>query len=224
MSKLHPISDTMSIDISQLCKVPPLKRNADPTLSPLLSNVLLDELDKELERRGHKFCRYADDCNIYVKSRKAGERVKSSITGWLKRRLKLTVNEAKSAVDLMSRRKFLGYSMTGDKVPRLKPAKASVKRFKGKVKELFRKARGRNVESFILNDLNPLLRGWSEYFKLSRVRMIFEELDGWIRRKLRALIWRQWKKPKTRYRKLISLGLKDDQAWVSSLSVTKFRT
>jgi RNA-directed DNA polymerase len=185
-------------------------------LSPLLSNILLDELDKELEWRGHKFCRYADDCNIYVKSRKAGERVKSSITGWLKRRLKLTVNETKSAVDLMSRRKFLGYSMTSDKVPRLKPAKESIKRFKGKVRDLFRKARGRNVEEFILKDLNPLLRGWIDYFKLSRVKLIFEELDGWVRRKLRAVIWRQWKRPRTRYRKLLSLGLKEEQARASA--------
>jgi len=187
-------------------------------LSPLLSNVLLDELDKELERRGHKFCRYADDCNIYVKSPKAGERVKSSITGWLKRRLKLTVNEHKSAVDHMSKRKFLGYSMTADKEPRLKPAKASVKRFKEKVRVLFRKARGRNVEKFILNDLNPLVRGWIDYFKLSRVKLIFEELDGWIRRKLRALIWRHWKKPKTRYRKLLALGLKAEQAKASAMN------
>jgi RNA-directed DNA polymerase len=187
-------------------------------LSPLLSNVLLDELDKELERRGHKFCRYADDCNIYVKSRKAGERVKASITGWLERRLKLKVNEHKSAVDNMSRRKFLGYSMTADKVPKLKPAKVSVERFKGKVRELFCKARGRNVERFILNDLNPLVRGWGEYFKLSGVKLIFEELDGWIRRKLRSLIWRQWKKPRTRYHNLMALGLAEDTARKSAFN------
>ncbi len=108
--------------------------------------------------------------------------------------------------------------MTVDKVPKLKPAKTSVKRFKEKVRVLFRKARGRNVEKFILSDLNPLLRGWSEYFKLSRVKLIFEELDGWIRRKLRCLIWRQWKRPKTRYRRLLSLGLKEVTARASAFN------
>lgn len=181
-------------------------------LSPLLSNVLLDELDKELERRGHKFCRYADDCNVYVKSWKAGERVKASITQWLERRLKLKVNEAKSAVDHISRRKFLGYSMTADRKPKLRPAKVAVERFKGKVRINFRKARGRNIRKFIENDLNPLLRGWAEYFKLSHVKVIFEALDGWIRRKLRCLLWRQWKRPKTRLRKLRALGLNEQAA------------
>lgn len=187
-------------------------------LSPLLSNVLLDELDKELERRGHKFCRYADDCNVYVKSRKAGERVKTSITKWLERRLKLKVNEAKSAVDHISRRKFLGYSMTVDRKPKLKPAKVAVERFKGKVRNLFRKARGRNMKKFIEDDLNPLLRGWVEYFKLSHVKLIFEELDGWIRRKLRCLIWRQWKNPRTRLRKLRALGLGEETAKTSAFN------
>jgi RNA-directed DNA polymerase len=185
-------------------------------LSPLLSNILLDELDKELERRGHKFCRYADDCNIYVMSRKAGERVKASITKWLKRRLKLTVNESKSAVDYVSRRKFLGYSMTSDRTRKLKPAAKAVERVKGKIRELFRKARGRNVERFIKEDLNPLLRGWIDYFKLSQVKMIFEELDGWIRRKLRCVYWRQWKRPRTRFKKLLECGLTLEQAKKSS--------
>lgn len=179
-------------------------------LSPLLSNVLLDELDKELERRGHKFCRYADDCNIYVRSRKAGERVKASITKWLERRLKLKVNEAKSAVDHVSRRKFLSYSMTTDK--KLKPASKAVERFKGKIRELFRTARGSNVVKFIEDDLNPLLRGWIDYFKLSEVKLIFEDLDGWLRRKLRCLYWRQWKRGKTRYKRLIERGLTPDHA------------
>lgn len=180
-------------------------------LSPLLSNILLDELDKELERRKHKFCRYADDCNIYVTSRRAGERVKASITNWLKRRLRLTVNENKSAVDHVSRRKFLSYTMTNDRKPKLKPAEKAVSRLKGKIRELFRKARGRNVEKFIKADLNPLLRGWIEYFKLSDVRVIFDELDSWIRRKLRCLYWRQWKRPKTRRKKLIERGLSHEQ-------------
>jgi RNA-directed DNA polymerase len=181
-------------------------------LSPLLSNVLLDELDKELERRGHTFCRYADDCNVYVKSRKAGERVKASITGWLVRRLKLKVNESKSAVDHISRRKFLGYSMTFYQPLRLKPALSSVQRLKTKILVLFRRARGRNVGLFIKHELNPLLRGWIDYFRLSQVKGVFEELDGWIRRKLRCLIWRQWKRPRTRYRRLIAMGLRPESA------------
>ena len=181
-------------------------------LSPLLSNVLLDEFDKELEQRGHKFCRYADDCNIYVTSRKAGERVKASITSWLKQRLRLTVNETKSAVDYVSRRKFLGYSMTSGRAPKLKPAAKAVERLKGKIRELFRKARGRNVERFIKKDLNPRLRGWIDYFKLSEVKVVFEDLDSWVRRKLRCVYWRQWKTPKTRLKKLIARGLTMDQA------------
>lgn len=181
-------------------------------LSPLLSNILLDELDKELERRGHKFCRYADDCNIYVTSRKAGERVKASVTKWLKRRLRLTVNENKSAVDSVSRRKFLGYSMTSGKTPKLKPAEKSVERLKGKIRDLFRKARGRNVERFIKEDLNPLLRGWIDYFGLSEVKVVFEDLDGWVRRKLRCVYWRQWKRPKTRLKKLLERGLNLEHA------------
>lgn len=185
-------------------------------LSPLLSNILLDDLDKELERRGLKFCRYADDCNVYVKSQKAGKRVKESITKWLKRKLKLTVNETKSAVDFASNRKFLGYSMTSNKLPRLKPAKTSVVRFKGKVRELFRLGRGRNLENFIKYDLNPLLRGWAEYYKLSGVTEVFEDLDKWIRRKLRALIWRRWKRPKTRYGNLVRLGLSPEHAKIST--------
>lgn len=181
-------------------------------LSPLLSNILLDDLDKELEKRGHKFCRYADDCNIYVRSEKAGERVKTSVTRWLMENLKLKVNEAKSAVAHVSRRKFLGYSMTREKEPRLKPAAQSVERFKLKVRVLFRKGRGRNIEGFIKNELNALLRGWAEYFKLAQVKVVFAALDEWIRRKMRCLAWRQWKRPHTRYRKLRALGLTEDHA------------
>jgi RNA-directed DNA polymerase len=185
-------------------------------LSPLLSNILLDDLDKELEERGHKFCRYADDCNIYVKSRKAGERVKASITVWLERWLRLKVNESKSAVAHIGSRKFLGYSMTFDNVSRLKPAAIAVERFKGKVRVLFKKGRGRNVERFIKEDLNTLLRGWAEYFRLSEVRSVFQSLDEWIRRKLRCLIWRQWKRPRTRERKLLALGISPSTARASA--------
>ena len=162
-------------------------------LSPLLSNILLDDLDKELERRGHRFCRYADDVNIYVGSRRAGERVLESIEKFLNRRLRLQVNRQKSAVDRPWKRKFLGYSMTWHKRPRLKVAPSSVERLKTKLKKAFRQGRGRNLGKFI-EELTPTLRGWINYFRLSEVKGIFEELDGWIRRKLRCIIWRQWKR------------------------------
>ena len=164
-------------------------------LSPLLSNILLDDLDRELERRGHTFCRYADDCNIYVRSRRAGERVLSSITGYLKKQLRLKVNPDKSAVDRPWRRKFLGYSMTWHMQPRLKVASASVQNLKSKLRSAFRRGRGRNLGRFITEDLKPLLKGWINYFRLAEVKGIFEELDGWIRRRLRNILWRQWKRP-----------------------------
>jgi len=185
-------------------------------LSPLLSNIFLDDLDKELERRGHKFCRYADDCNIYVGSRKAGENVMTSITRFLEKRLKLKVNAKKSTVDRPWKRKFLGYSMTFNKQPRLKAAMGSVKRLKGKLKEIFRRGRGQNIERLIRENLNPLLKGWVNYFCLSEVKRIFEDLDQWIRRKLRCMLWRQWKKPRTRIKQLIKLGLRKERAWKSS--------
>src|SRR5271157_3673912 len=180
-------------------------------LSPLLSNILLDELDKELERRGHAFCRYADDCNIYVRSRRAGERVYASITRFLENRLKLGVNAGKSAVDRPWRRKFLGYSMTWHVKPKLKVAEESVARLKEKLREQFRRGRGRNVARFI-EELRPLLQGWINYFSLAEVKGTFEELDGWIRRKLRAIIWRQWKRPLTRRKNLMRRGLSEEQA------------
>jgi RNA-directed DNA polymerase len=187
-------------------------------LSPLLSNILLDDLDKELERRGHAFCRYADDCNIYVRSRRAGERVLTSITGYLKKRLKLTVNREKSAVERPWRRTFLGYSMTMHKQARLKVAPASVRRLKSKLRAAFRRGRGRNLGRFITEDLKPLLKGWINYFCLAQVKGIFEELDGWIRRKLRNILWRQWKKPRTRARKLVQRGLDPKHAWRSAIN------
>lgn len=180
-------------------------------LSPLLSNILLDELDKELERRGHKFCRYADDCNVYVQSRNAGERVMQSLTDFLNRRLRLKVNAEKSAVARPWVRKFLGYSFTFHREARLKVATASVQRLKEKLREIFRRGRGRNLKKLI-EQTTPLLRGWMQYFRLAEVKGIFEELDSWIRRKLRNLIWRQWKRPVTRVRKLMQRGLAKAQA------------
>ena len=185
-------------------------------LSPLLSNILLDDLDRELERRGHAFCRYADDCNIYVLSKRAGERVLASITRYLKKRLKLKVNREKSAVDRPWQRKFLGYSMTMHMQPRLKVAPASVQRLKSKLRAMFRRGRGRNLSRFITEELKPLLKGWINYFRLAEVKGIFEELDGWIRRKLRNILWRQWKRPWTRARKLMRRGLHPERAWKSA--------
>ncbi|HEC03769.1 MAG TPA: group II intron reverse transcriptase/maturase [Phycisphaerales bacterium] len=185
-------------------------------LSPLLSNILLDDLDKELERRSHAFCRYADDCNIYVRTRRSGERVMKSVSRFLEKRLKLKVNLDKSAVDRPRRRKFLGYSMTWHKEPRLKAAPESVKRLKGKLKDLLRRGRGRNLGRFIEEDLTPLLRGWVNYFRLAEVRGVFEELDQWLRRHLRCILWRQWKRSYTRAKNLMRLGLEEERAWRSA--------
>ena len=184
-------------------------------LSPLLSNILLDDLDKELERRGHAFCRYADDCNIYVASKRAGERVMASVTGFLVERLKLTVNSAKSAVDRPWARTFLGFSMTHHKVPRLRVAPKSVDRFKGKLKDMLRRGRGRSVANTV-KDLAPVVRGWIGYFRLAETKGIFEDLDGWLRRKLRCVLWRQWKRPPTRYARLMQRGLSEDRARASA--------
>ncbi|MFB0524290.1 MAG: group II intron reverse transcriptase/maturase [Phycisphaerae bacterium] len=186
-------------------------------LSPLLSNILLDDLDKELERRGHVFCRYADDCNIYVRSKRAGERVLTSITQFLARRLKLKVNQAKSAVARPWNRTFLGYSMTFHKQPRLKVASASVKRLKCKLRDLFRAGRGRNLARLIA-ELTPILRGWVSYFRLAEVKGVFEDLDGWIRRKLRCILWRQWKRTRARVKNLIKRGLDKERASKSALN------
>lgn len=184
-------------------------------LSPLLSNILLDDLDKELEKRGHAFCRYADDCNVYVKSKRAGQRVLESLTGYLANKLKLKVNAEKSAVARPWERKFLGYTMTFHKRPRLKVAPAVVDRIRAKLRELFRVGRGRNIRN-VVEELTPVLRGWANYFRLAEVKGIFEELDEWIRRKLRCILWRQWKRVYTRARNLMKLGLGEERAWRSA--------
>ena len=184
-------------------------------LSPLLSNILLDDLDKELERRGHAFVRYADDCNIYVRSRRAGDRVLASLTRFLDGRLKLKVNGDKSAVDRPWNRTFLGYSMTHHHKPRLKVAASSVARFKDKLREVFRRGRGRSLAK-VIEELTPILRGWTAYFRLAEVKGIFEDLDGWLRRKLRVILWCQGKRPRTRARKLMQRGLGEARAWMSA--------
>jgi len=184
-------------------------------LSPLLSNILLDDLDRELARRGHAFCRYADDCNVYVRTRRAGERVMASLSRFLAVKLKLKVNEVKSAVDRPWRRKFLGYSLTWHKRPRLKVAPASLTRLKEKVRVRLRGGRGRNLRRQI-EELSPLLRGWVSYFRLAEVKGAFEALDGWLRRKLRCILWRQWKRSFTRAKNLMKRGLGEERAWLSA--------
>ncbi len=181
-------------------------------LSPLLSNILLDELDKELEKRGSAFCRYADDCNIYVRSRRAGERVKASITRYLWKKLRLKVNDEKSAVARPWKRKFLGYTVTMDKATKLRASRQAIKRFKNKLKNIFREGRGCNIKRFIKEKLNPVIRGWRNYFRLTMVKWIFEELDGWIRRRLRVILWRQMKRGGTRAKRLIKRGLNEQRA------------
>jgi len=181
-------------------------------LSPLLSNILLDEFDKELERRGHTFCRYADDCNIYVRSKRSGERVLSSVTAFLSKRLRLKVNREKSAVARPWKRTFLGFSMTVHRDTKLKPGLDNVRRFRRSLRDCFRRGRGRNLKTFIQQDLNAKLRGWAHYFRISGVKQVFEDLDQWVRRRLRNIIWRQWKRPRTRRKKLIARGLDEERA------------
>ena len=186
-------------------------------LSPLLSNILLDDLDKELEQRGHHFCRYADDCNIYVGSRRAGERVLDSLTTFLRKELKLTVNLKKSAVDRPWKRKFLGFSMTIQKVSRVRVSPQSVGRLKDQLREKFREGRGRNLKVF-LESLKPKLRGWAGYFSVAETRSVFEDLDQWIRRKLRCMEWRKWKRPRRRWQRLIAMGLDRERARSSAFN------
>lgn len=179
-------------------------------LSPLLSNIMLDELDKELERRGHKFCRYADDCNIYVKSQEAGKRVLKSITEFLGIRLKLKVNETKSAVAHVTKRKFLGYSFRRDS--ELKVSNQSLVKFKKRIRELTSRNRGRKLEH-VIKELNQYLNGWISYFRLSANISVFNGLDSWIRRRLRCYRLKQRKRTYSVYKFLFELGVSVQNAW-----------
>lgn len=178
-------------------------------LSPLLSNILLDELDKELERRGHKFCRYADDQNVYVRSKRAGERVYRSIKQFLERKLKLKVNEEKSAIALVQERKFLGYRILCD--GRLIISPESIKRAKDKIRQLTCRTRGRSFDQVIM-ELNAYLRGWVNYFQMVEAKSIFRAIDSWIRRKLRCYKLRQKKRGTSIARLLISLGMLEKES------------
>ncbi len=180
-------------------------------LSPLLSNIVLDELDKELENRCHKFCRYADDCNIYVKSRKAGERVMKSIIDFIETKLKLKVNRTKSGVRHCSEVKFLGYTLLSEGGIRV--SDKSVEKLKDRVKEITRRNRGVNFEE-VIRELNLLIVGWSNYFRLAnRWLSTIRDLDGWIRRKLRCYRLKQCGRKFTIYKLLRSMGIPESKSW-----------
>jgi len=176
-------------------------------LSPLLSNLMLDVLDRELARRGHRFVRYGDDCNIYVRSRRAGERVMTSVAGFVTSRLKLRVNTAKSAVDRPSRRKFLGFSFTAGKAPpRRRIAPQALARFKTRVRALTRRTKGASLEQTIKR-LRIYLTGWAGYFGFCQTPSVLRELHQWLRRRLRAFAWKQWRNGWNRFRQMARRGV-----------------
>jgi RNA-directed DNA polymerase len=180
-------------------------------LSPLLSNIVLDEFDRELERRGLRFARYADDSNIYVRSRRAGERVMAGLIRFITRKLKLKVNEQKSAVARPWERKFLGFSFTANREPKRRIAPKAVLRFKAKVRELTRRTRGVSVEK-MAEELGRYLRGWIGYFGRSQTPSVLEDLEKWVRHRLRSVIWKQWKRGKVRFAELRKRGVGKDLA------------
>jgi RNA-directed DNA polymerase len=181
-------------------------------LSPLLSNIMLDDLDQELEKRGHKFVRYADDCNIYVKTQRAGERVMESVKAFLEQKLKLKVNPKKSKVDRATRVKFLGFSLLKRKGEVLiRVAARSLERFREKLRRLTKRTRSGKLEE-IIQEINQYTMGWIGYFRQANTPSVFEELDQWIRRRLRQMVWKRWKRGTTRYRNLVKLGVPKSRA------------
>jgi len=176
-------------------------------LSPLLSNIMLDDLDKELEKRGHKYVRYADDCNIYVKTQRAGERVMESVREFVEKKLKLKVNPKKSKVDRAKRVKFLGFSFYKYKGKMLiRVANRSLERFRDKLRRLTKRTRSGKLED-IIQEINTYIVGWIGYYRQANTPSVYEELDGWIRRRLRQMIWKRWKRGTTRFRELVRLGV-----------------
>ncbi|OHX34137.1 group II intron reverse transcriptase/maturase [Methylomonas sp. LWB] len=183
-------------------------------LSPLLANIVLNELDWELDRRGHRFARYTDDCNIVVKSKRAGERIMASVTRWLSDRLKLTVNPLKSAVDRPYNRKFLGFTVSRNG-SNLKVADQAMDKLKDRIRELTRRTRGRRLEQ-IIAELRKALLGWKAYFGITEVMSPLRDIDKWIRRKLRCYLWKQW--GRAGYRELRKRGVSEREAWNTSKS------
>jgi len=175
-------------------------------LSPLLSNIVLDVLDMELERRGHRYVRYADDCNIYVRSERAGQRVMASVTRFIERKLKLRVNPLKSAVGRVSQRKFLGFSFSTGKQIKRRISPQAKKRFKANVRELTPRATGRSLDS-VIRGLSAYLRGWKSYYGFCETPSVLRNMDSWVRRRLRSILWKQWKTPKNRLRELRRRGV-----------------
>jgi RNA-directed DNA polymerase len=187
-------------------------------LSPLLSNIVLDDLDKELTRRGHRFCRYADDCNIYVRSLRAGQRVMASVSRFLTHKLRLKVNEAKSAVARPEERKFLGFSIANDGSERRIASKA-LDRFKGKIRDMTRRTRGTSLAQ-VIEELTPYLIGWRGYFGFCQTPRVLTNLEAWIRRRLRSYLWRQWLNGPNRYKELRRRGVPEFKAAVAAGSPT----
>jgi RNA-directed DNA polymerase len=183
-------------------------------LSPLLSNIVLDDLDGELSRRGHRYCRYADDCNIYVRSRRAGERVMASVTKFLTGKLKLKVNEAKSAVAQPEERKFLGFTISNDGAERRIAPKA-LDKFKVKIRDMTGRTRGRSLEQ-IVEDLAPYLIGWRGYFGFCQTPRVLMHLEAWIRQRLRSYLWRQWRNGPNRFKELRRRGVSKFHAAVAA--------
>lgn len=182
-------------------------------LSPLLSNIMLTEFDREIEKRGHKFCRYADDCNIYVKSQRAGERVMGSLTKFLEGKLKLRVNRDKSAVDRPWRRKFLGFSFYQYKEKiGVRVHEKSINKFKTKIKEITSRSSGKSMEHR-MQKLKQSIIGWVNYFGIADISRLTRELDEWTRRRIRMCFWKQWKRIKTKYENLLKLGKSNQKAW-----------
>ena len=180
-------------------------------LSPLLSNIVLDELDRELQQRGHRFVRYADDCNIYVRSQRAGERVMKSVSEFITKKLKLKVNEQKSAVSKPSKRKFLGFSFTWHREPKRRIAPKAIARFKQRVRELTRRTRGVKVETMVAQ-LSRYLTGWRGYFRFCQTPTVLRKLEEWTRRRLRSVVWKQWKSGRVRFAELTKRGVGKDLA------------
>jgi len=192
-------------------------------LSPLLSNIMLTDMDRELEKRGHKFVRYADDCNIHVKTKRAGERVLESVKEYLEKKLKLKVNPKKSKVERATRAKFLGFSFwkrKGEVYIRL--ANRTKERFAEKIRHLTKRTRSGKMED-IVNEINRYTRGWIAYFRLATTPSVYQELDEWIRRRLRQMQWKRWKRGTTRYQELVRLGVPRERAALGAVGTSPWR-